>query len=178
VLKTSDLDGQDGQADIIGNFGDTTQWLTMREDNGQDQLKDGTFPGMLLMRLGFVEYIEYDVVKTHASDWEEIDVDVHDGSIDVNKLNTTTGDTLMDMLKKRELAEQSWKLDIMNMMILPEKRHDYQARVHLYQARRLPGADSDGSIDPYFKAKLMEKDAKKNFSAQENTTDPMFYETR
>jgi hypothetical protein len=152
--KVSDLDGLDGQPDIIGNFGDTTQWLTMHEDNGQDQLSNGTFPGMLLIRLGFAEYIAED-----------------DDGLDAEQ---------MSRLTERKAAEMSWKDDIKHMMIGPQdpRRLDMQARVHLYQARRLPTVDADGSIDPYFKVKINQKQAKRDYSIQENTTDPMFYETR
>jgi hypothetical protein len=153
--RVSDMDGQDDDGqDLIGNFGDTTQWITMREDEGQDQLDDGTFPGMLLMRLGFAEYIAED----------------DDGLDDATRVR----------LEERNLAEKSWKEDIRTMMIGPKDSRciDVQARVHLYQARRLPPADPDGSIDPYFKCKLKQTAAKKHFSIQENTTDPLFYETR
>jgi hypothetical protein len=58
TAKLSRLDGDGGDTrDIIGNMADTTQWITLSEDDGIDDLPDDEFPGCLLLRLGLAEYM-------------------------------------------------------------------------------------------------------------------------
>lgn len=52
----------------------------------------------------------------------------------------------------------------------------YQVRVHLYQARNLPAADSNGLCDPYFKMSFMGKEEKS--SLKRKTLFPVYYETK
>ncbi|CAB1121421.1 unnamed protein product [Ectocarpus sp. CCAP 1310/34] len=55
--------------------------------------------------------------------------------------------------------KSKWKDEIQGLL----RREAYELRVHLYQARNLPSADSSGLIDPYLKVKFLgevEKGAK------------------
>ncbi|KAF1325644.1 Inositol polyphosphate 5-phosphatase, partial [Globisporangium splendens] len=56
------------------------------------------------------------------------------------------------------------------------KRVPYQLRVHVYQGRRLPPADSNGLLDPYLVARCLGEKPKET-SKKKKTRDPLWYET-
>lgn len=56
------------------------------------------------------------------------------------------------------------------------KRVPYQLRVHIYQGRRLPPADSNGLLDPYLVVRCLGEKAKET-SRKKKTRDPLWYET-
>jgi hypothetical protein len=59
---------------------------------------------------------------------------------------------------------------------LVNKRTPYQVRVHVYQGRRLPPADSNGLLDPYLVVRCMAEKPKET-SRKKKTRDPVYYET-
>lgn len=56
------------------------------------------------------------------------------------------------------------------------KRVPYQLRVHIYQGRRLPPADSNGLLDPYLVVRCLGEKPKET-SKKKKTRDPLWYET-
>lgn len=56
------------------------------------------------------------------------------------------------------------------------KRVPYQLRVHVYQGRRLPPADSNGLLDPYLVVRCLGEKPKES-SKKRKTRDPVWYET-
>ncbi|CAN0344195.1 unnamed protein product, partial [Ectocarpus fasciculatus] len=72
--------------------------------------------------------------------------------------------------------KKKWKDEIQGLL----KREAYELRVHLYQARNLPAADSSGLIDPYLKVKFQgETINTENISQlrRRKTVDPIWYHT-
>ncbi|KAG7389144.1 hypothetical protein PHYBOEH_007572 [Phytophthora boehmeriae] len=112
-----------------GGFNSSLEWISMKEDQAIDALEDDTFPGNVLVRLGFGT--EEMAMKTA---WDRSDLDA------VNK------------------------------------RIPYQLRVHIYQGRRLPAADSNGLLDPFLIVRCM-GEKEKQTSKKKKTRDPLWYET-
>ncbi|ETV80250.1 hypothetical protein H257_06591 [Aphanomyces astaci] len=56
-----------------------------------------------------------------------------------------------------------------------EKRHKYQVRVNIFQARQLPALDDDGLSDPYAKVRFMGEE--KRLKEKKKTVNPTWYET-
>ncbi|GMF14931.1 unnamed protein product [Phytophthora fragariaefolia] len=112
-----------------GGFNSEVEWLLMKEDQAIDALEDETFPGNVLVRMGFGT--EEMAMQTS---WDRSDLD------DVNK------------------------------------RIPYQLRVHIYQGRRLPPADSNGLLDPFLVIRCM-GEKEKMTSKKRKTRDPLWYET-
>ncbi|KAF1772463.1 C2 domain [Phytophthora cactorum] len=103
-------------------------WISMKEDQAIDALEDETFPGNVLVRMGFGT--EEMAMQTG---WDRSDLDA------VNK------------------------------------RIPYQLRVHIYQGRRLPPADSNGLLDPFLVVRCMGEEMLT--SKKKKTRDPLWYET-
>ncbi|RLN67548.1 hypothetical protein BBP00_00001562 [Phytophthora kernoviae] len=112
-----------------GGFNSSLEWISMKEDQAIDALEDDTFPGNVLVRLGFGT--EEMAMQTA---WDRSDLDA------VNK------------------------------------RIPYQLRVHIYQGRRLPPADSNGLLDPFLIVRCM-GEKEKQTSKKKKTRDPLWYET-
>ncbi|KAJ8550633.1 hypothetical protein ON010_g10436 [Phytophthora cinnamomi] len=112
-----------------GGFNTDVEWLLMKEDQAIDALEDETFPGNVLVRMGF-----------------------------------GTEDMAMQTAWDRS------ELDAVN------KRIPYQLRVHIYQGRRLPPADSNGLLDPFLVIRCM-GEKEKVTSTKKKTRDPLWYET-
>lgn len=56
------------------------------------------------------------------------------------------------------------------------KRAPYQLRVHIYQGRRLPPADSNGLLDPYLVVRCL-GEKQQETTKKRKTRDPLWYET-
>ncbi|KAE8903430.1 hypothetical protein PF005_g14426 [Phytophthora fragariae] len=112
-----------------GGFDTDVEWILMKEDQAIDALEDETFPGNVLVRMGF-------------------------------------GTEEMAMQTAWDRSE----LDAVN------KRIPYQLRVHIYQGRRLPPADSNGLLDPFLVIRCM-GEKEKMTSKKKKTRDPLWYET-
>ncbi|CAI5732253.1 unnamed protein product [Peronospora destructor] len=112
-----------------GGFNSQVEWISMKEDQAIDALENDTFPGNVLVRMGFGT--EEMAIKTS---WDRSDLDV------VNK------------------------------------RIPFQLRVHIYQGRRLPPADSNGLLDPFLVIRCT-GEKEKMTSKKRKTRDPLWYET-
>ncbi|KAK1942894.1 Dysferlin [Phytophthora citrophthora] len=119
---------RDGDNGINGGFDNDLDWVSMKEDQALDSLEDETFPGNVLVRMGF---------------------------------------------GTEEMAMQTaWNRSDMDAV---NKRVPYQLRVHIYQGRRLPPADSNGLLDPFLVVRCMGEE--KLTSKKKKTRDPLWYET-
>ncbi|RMX64262.1 hypothetical protein DD238_006948 [Peronospora effusa] len=112
-----------------GGFNSQVEWISMKEDQAINALENETFPGNVLVRMGFGT--EEMAMKTS---WDRSDLDV------VNK------------------------------------RIPFQLRVHIYQGRRLPPADSNGLLDPFLVIRCT-GEKEKMTSKKRKTRDPLWYET-
>ncbi|KAG6952738.1 hypothetical protein JG688_00013149 [Phytophthora aleatoria] len=119
---------RDDDKGIAGGFNNEVDWISMKEDQAIDALEDETFPGNVLVRMGFGT--EEMAMQTG---WDRSDLDA------VNK------------------------------------RIPYQLRVHIYQGRRLPPADSNGLLDPFLVVRCMGEEMLT--SKKKKTRDPLWYET-
>ncbi|ETO84330.1 hypothetical protein F444_01744 [Phytophthora nicotianae P1976] len=119
---------RDNDTGFAGGFNNEVDWISMKEDQAIDALEDETFPGNVLVRMGFGT--EEMAMQTA---WDRSDLDA------VNK------------------------------------RIPYQLRVHIYQGRRLPPADSNGLLDPFLVVRCMGEEMLT--SKKKKTRDPLWYET-
>lgn len=119
---------RDDEVALVGGFHNQVAWLSMKEDQAINALEDETFPGNVLVRIGFGT----EEMAMHTM-WDRTDLDA------VNK------------------------------------RIPYQLRVHIYQGRRLPPADSNGLLDPFLVVRCMGEE--KLTSKKRKTRDPLWYET-
>lgn len=110
-------------------FKGDVEWVSMKEDNAVNALDDETFPGNVLVRMGFGT--------------EEMAMETPWSRSDLEAVN---------------------------------KRVPYQLRVHVYQGRRLPAADSNGLLDPFLIVRCMGEKPKQS-SKKKKTRDPLYYET-
>jgi hypothetical protein len=110
-------------------FNSEVEWVSLKEDGAVNALDDDTFPGNVLVRMGFGTE-----EMAMATPWSRSDLEA------VNK------------------------------------RVPYQLRVHVYQGRRLPAADSNGLLDPFMIVRCMGEKPKQT-SKKKKTRDPLYYET-
>ncbi|RLN20509.1 hypothetical protein BBJ28_00005436 [Nothophytophthora sp. Chile5] len=98
-----------------------------------------------------------------------------DQAIDALESETFPGNALVRMgFGTEEMAtETAWDRSDRDAV---NKRIPYQLRVHIYQGRRLPPADSNGLLDPYLVVRCM-GEKEKQTSKKKMTRDPLWYET-
>jgi hypothetical protein len=70
-----------------------------------------------------------------------------------------------------ETSDPTWTDDL----VTAARKGRFELRVHLYQGRNIPAADSNGTSDPYVRVHVA--GAMKQSLVKERTTSPQFYET-
>eukprot|EP01029_Cantina_marsupialis_P007661 TRINITY_DN1863_c0_g1_i1.p1 TRINITY_DN1863_c0_g1~~TRINITY_DN1863_c0_g1_i1.p1 ORF type:complete len:1949 (+),score=644.05 TRINITY_DN1863_c0_g1_i1:310-5847(+) len=167
------------------NVSSTAEWKQLLEENGLVFPKDvKQIPDIFVYlckgggnsarNICYSRYKAADVLKNGfngEAKWVHL---IEDPAINALADCTTPGSILMRMGfgPSEESNKVQWDDDLSAL----DDKVPCQVRVHMYQARNLPSADSNGLMDPYARIRLGMQEVR--LDIQEKTTNPQWYTTK